>query len=185
MIEDTNENLQDENVKNLFDDLDAIIASTDLSKVTAESTGFDELPEAYYLCEVESAKLTTSKNSGQPMISFQYKVLEDGKNVDEKGNLVVMPGTKNRKIFKHYVLKDGDDFKKFVTDALKFEDSDGNAILEKEMLLSSQLINDCLDVLEGRNIYLFAKHNVKKDGTQSIWYNLVTWETYAKLDMEE
>lgn len=176
---------KDETMLNLFEDLDAIIASTDLSKVTAESTGFEELPEAYYLCEVENAKLTTSKSSNQPMISFQYKIVEDGKNINDDGSIITMPGTKNRKIFKHYVLKDGDSFKGFVTDALKFEDSDGNPILEKEMLLSSQLINDCLEVLEGRNVYVFAKHSTKKDGTESVWYNLIAWETIAKLELEE
>lgn len=185
MIEDMNENLQDETMTNLFNDLDAIIASTDLSKVTAESTGFDELPDGYYLCEVESAKLTTSKSSGQPMISFQFKVMNDGVDVDEDGEKITLKGTKNRKIFKHYVLKDGEGFKKFVTDALKFEKEEGVPILEKEMLLSSQLIADCLEVLVGMNIYLHATKKSKANGESTTWYNLIPWETIDKLEIKE
>ena len=174
---------QDETMLNLFEDLDAIIASTDLSKVTAESTGFEELPEGYYLCEVESAKLTTSKSSKQPMVSFQFKVIEDGKYIDDDGNTVTVPHTKNRKIFKHYVIKDSESYKRFVADALKFEKEDGEPLLEKEMLLSSQLIEECLNVLIGMRIYVQCSVTENKNGEESRWYSLKSWDVISNLEI--
>ena len=167
----------------IFNELDAIISSTDISKVTAEGSGFEELPEGYYLSEVEQAELTVSKNSGDPMVKFVYKVVEDGIYVDEDGNNISLSGTKNRKIFKYYVMKDGDSFKRFVTDMLKFE-NDEKPLLEKEMLMSSQLINDCLEVLIGMRIYIKCTVSENKDGTEGRWYSPTSWEIMNKLEIK-
>ena len=51
--------------------LDQLLGSTDLSQVTAEGSGFQELPVGYYLAEVKKAVLTVSKSSGFPMVSIQ------------------------------------------------------------------------------------------------------------------
>ena len=43
-----------DNMKEMFENLDSILSQTDLKDVTAEGAGFEELLEGYYLCEVES-----------------------------------------------------------------------------------------------------------------------------------
>ena len=58
---------------------------TDISDVTADSNNFSELPDGYYLSEVEKAELKESKTSHQPMVAFQFKVVEDGLTVDKDG----------------------------------------------------------------------------------------------------
>ena len=90
-------------LKSVFNALDALLNMTDLSDVTADSNNFSELPDGYYLCEVEKAELKESKSSHQPMAAFQLKIIEDGVSVDTSGELVKCNKTKNRKIFLYYV----------------------------------------------------------------------------------
>ena len=111
--------------KSLFDKLDGLLSTVDLSDVTAESAGFTELPDGYYLCEVEKTEIRESKSSKMPMAAFTFKILEDGytAEVNESGETVInsIKKTANRKIFIYYVFKDERSVKRFATDMLKFE----------------------------------------------------------------
>ena len=89
--------------KSLYSQLDDLLKQTDLTDVSAESTNYSELPDGYYNCEVDKVDLKLSKTSGNPMVSFQFTITEDGYSVevDEKQNATLIPikKTKNRKIF--------------------------------------------------------------------------------------
>lgn len=177
------------NLKNVFNVLDELLSSADLSNVTAESTGFAELKDGYYLCEVKKAELKVSKSSGQPMAAFQFKVIEDGTDFrfdsKDKGTAVKLKGTKNRTIFKYFVLKDENSVLRFAGEMLRFEgETPGEPLLTKEYFTSSELIEDALEVLEGMHIYVHMSTNKNDDGTSSQWANIITWKTAAKLGLK-
>ena len=46
-----------EDLKAMFSSLDELLNKTDLEDVTAESTGYQDLPDGYYLSEVEKAEI--------------------------------------------------------------------------------------------------------------------------------
>lgn len=175
-------------LQSILGTLNDLLGSTDLKDVTSETTGYQELADGYYLSEVESAKLTVSKSSKQPMVAFQFKVVEDGKDaeIDEEGNVTIteIKGTKNRKIFLYYVLKDDMSVKRFVNDMLKFEgDEEGVSLLEKEYFTRAELLEDALEVLEGRRIYIQVSTTEKNDGTKSTWQNLISWKRATALEL--
>lgn len=173
-----------EDMTKIFGALDSVLSNTDLADVTAESTGFNELPDGYYLSELEKAELKESKSSHQPMVALQFKVVEDGKAVDAD-SFVSIPKTKNRKIFMYYVLKDEASVKRFVTDMLKFEgDKKGEPILGKEYFTNSQLLTDALDVLVGMRIYVQSSTTTNDDDTTSVWKNLISWKRAEALELE-
>lgn len=178
---------KNEELKNVLGNLNELLSQTDLKDVTAESAGFQELPEGYYLSEVESAKLTVSKTSKQPMVAFQLKVVDDGVNInpdDESGSLIKIKGSKNRKIFIYYTLKDDGSVKRFVTDMLKFEGKEpGQPILDKEYFTNAEVLEDALDILVGLRIYVQVTVSEKEDGSTSTWQNLISWKRAEKLEL--
>lgn len=168
----------------LFNNLNSILSSTDLKDVTAEGEGFKDLPEGYYLVEVEKAELKTSKSSGKPMVAFQFKVVDDGRIVNEDGSFGIIPKTKNRKIFKYYVIGDEAGVRRFATDMLKFEgDEEGVPLLEKECFTTSELLVDALEILIGMRVYANISINLNADGSSSSWTNLITWKRVKKLEL--
>lgn len=68
----------EKDMKNLFNQLDELLGASDIKDVSAESSGFAQLKNGYYLCEVKKAELKPSKSSGKLMVAFQLKVVEDG-----------------------------------------------------------------------------------------------------------
>lgn len=172
----------EENVNAAINLLDQILQKTNFEDVSAESTGFEALPDGYYLSQLEDTKLTTSKNSGQPMVSLTFKIVEDGHSVNNDNQFVTINGTKNRKIFKHYVMKDESSVKRFASDMLKFEDDNG-PVLPKEAFTTSETILDSLDAITGMNIYIQSDTSEKDDGSKSTWYNLISWKRSKDLEL--
>lgn len=173
-----------EDMTKLFNSLDGVLSNTNLDDVTAESNNFAELPDGYYLSEVEKAELKESKSSGQPMVAFQLKIVEEGLAVDKDGNFTDLKGTKNRKIFLYYVLKDETAVRRFVTDMLKFEgETEGEPILGKDYFTSSELLVDALDILIGLRIYVQSSTTENKDGSTSVWKNLISWKRAKALEL--
>ena len=174
-----------------YNALDESLGSVDLDDVTSEKSGseFEELPEGYYLCEVKKAELTKSKSSGNPMIKIQFKVIENGIGVDvnEKGDAVFVdiPKSKNRCMFKYYVLRDEKSVKTYVSDMLKFEGSEpGVPLLEKELFLSSVTMSEALNLLEGSQIHIQVSVSENKTTKEkSSWQNLISWSRAAKLEL--
>lgn len=174
-------------IKEALSLLDSILAKTTLDDVSAESQGFNELPDGYYLCEVEKTEFKESKTSKLPMVSFTFKIVEDGTGFEYSENdakKFTLKGTKNRKIFKHYVFKDEGSVKRFASDMLKFEgETAGEPLLPKEAFMSSETMLDALDILEGMRIYIQSDTSEKDDGTKSTWYNLISWKRVGELEL--
>lgn len=175
-----------EDMTSLFNALDGVLSSADLTEVTTEGAGFSELPDGYYLSEVEKAELKESKNTHMPMVAFQFKVVEDGLSVNSEGEFETIPKTKNRKIFMYYVLKDDSSVKRFVSDMLKFEgETRGEPLLGKEYFTTSEVLVDALDILVGSMIYIQSSTTENSDGSSSIWKNLISWKRAAALELPQ
>ena len=175
-------------IKSLFDKLDGLLSTVDLSDVTAESAGFTELPDGYYLCEVEKAEIRESKSSKMPMAAFTFKISEDGHTaeVDESGEPVItdIKKTANRKICIYYVFKDERSVKRFATDMLKFEgEEEGEPLLPKEAFFSGDTVNYALEILTGMRIYVHVSTTTNEDDTKSTWNNLISWKRAKALGL--
>lgn len=165
----------------IFDVLDQVLKDTDLEKIDADSNGNStSLPDGYYLNEVLSAKLTKTKKDGSPMVSMEFVIVEDGYNAEKDENLnvniVEIKGTKNKHIWKNYVLTDTKSVQRFVSDMLKFEDSTTQQpLLGKEYFTNSYLLCDALECLIGMRIYIQVSTS-EKDGKSNTFNNLISWK---------
>lgn len=167
---------------NLFKTLDEILSKSNIQDITSESTSFSELKDGYYLCEVASAKLKES-SKGDPMVSFQLKIVEDGLSVNDAGDFETISSSKNRNIYINYVLKDETSVRRFAADMLKFEESEGESVLGKEYFINSEVLEDALDILVGMQIYVQVSTSEKSDGTKSTWQNLISWKRAGVLEL--
>jgi len=172
--------------------LDDLLSKSDLSSTTSEGTISSDLPDGYYLCEVEKAELTSTKATGNPMVKFQYKIVENGLKsvVDAQGNdtLVEAKNTANRKIFLNYVISTEQNLGFFVSDMLKFEspDNPGEPLLTKEYFKNTSLLLDALDILAtGSRIYIMVQSKPKKDNPNEVEkrYNPITWKRATLLEL--
>ena len=115
--------IPDDNLNEISKTLDSLLAQADLSSTTSEGRS-KELPDGYYLSEVEEAKLGDSSN-GNPMVTIKFRIVEDGLKsvIDEAGNDILVPAqnTKGNTIYVNYVLTNNLNLGFFVSDMLKFE----------------------------------------------------------------
>lgn len=174
--------------KNLIASINELLKQTNINDVTSESNNFQELPEGYYLCTVDAAEIKESKASGKPMIAFTFTVSENGHHyvADKDGNAEMqeVKGSKNRKIFMYYVLKDTQSVRRFVSDMLKFEGEEaGKPLLDKEYFMNFEILEDALKILEGMKIYVQVTKSENQDGTVRNWQNLISWKRAAALDL--
>lgn len=183
--------MENEELKNILGNLDKLLSNTDLEDVTSESSGYSEVKDGHYLCEVEKAELTVSKNSGNPQVAFQMKIVDDGYDMDFSDEsieptLVRNTGTKNRKLFIYFPLVTEQNVKRFVTDMLKFEgDTPGEPLLEKECFTNSELLEDALDILIGRRIYIKVSTSKGRDGKDVTWKNFISWKAAISMGLPE
>ena len=169
-----------------FIKLNDLLAQVDWSTVT-EDNNFEDLPEGFYLCEVEKAELKVNKNQTNQQVSFQYKVVEPGlcEAIDARGNSVLkeIPGTANRKIFKHYPFKDTAGVKRFIIDMLKFEgETPGEPILAPEYFTTEETFPDALGCLVGCRIYIQATYK-EYQGKKNCWYDVSGWDRAKKMQL--
>jgi hypothetical protein len=174
--------------KKLIASINDLLSKTDIKDITSESNSFQELPEGYYLCSVDNAELKESKASGNPMVAFTFTIVENGHQyvADKDGNVEMkdVKGSKNRKIFMYYVLKDTSSVRRFVSDMLKFEGEEkGKPLLDKEYFMNSELLTDALKILEGIQIYVQITKSTNDDGTTRSWQNIISWKRAAALDL--
>ena len=174
--------------KDIIASINELLKQTNINDVTSESNNFQELPEGYYLCTVDAAEIKESKASGKPMIAFTFTVSENGHHyvADKDGNAEMqeVKGSKNRKIFMYYVLKDTQSVRRFVSDMLKFEGEEaGKPLLDKEYFMNFEILEDALKILEGMKIYIQVTKSENQDGTVRNWQNLISWKRAAALDL--
>lgn len=176
----------DSNLSDIFAKLDAALASTDLNSITADSRAFSEVPGGYYLTEVVKAELGASK-SGEPMVKLQFNIVEDGKKDDDGEGYITLQGTKNRRLFKNYVLKDVNGITRYISDMLKFEDPNerGKPFLPAEAYKNHETIELALQTLVGNRIFVFndVKIDPENPENKSTWLNLLTWNRATDLGL--
>lgn len=156
-------------------------------ETVTEENSFDDLPEGFYLCEVEKADLKENKAQTNMQVSFQLKVVDEGltEAIDDRGNSVLraISGTKNRKIFKHYPFKDTNGIKRFVVDMMKFEgENPGEPLLGPEYFMTEETFPDALACLIGTRIYVQASYR-EYQGKKNCWYDFVAWDRATKLGL--
>lgn len=118
------------------------------------------------------------------MVELSLKTTDNGFTVDNDGNLIDVPKTRNKFVCLYYVLKDTKSIKRYVADMLKFEgETPGESLLEKECFTNSSLIEDALEILVGMRIYVAVTSTKKDDGTVSIWKNLTSWKRAGMLGL--
>lgn len=169
-------------------ELNKIIQGTQLEDVTSEfNTGFDELPDGYYLSEVEKVELRETKETHNPMIMIQFKVVEDAIQIDDSGSqFLSISKTKGRKIFMNFVIKDEKSYKRFVSDMLKFENSEGEAILDKSYFtVDDETMMQALDALVGYSVYIHLSTTINSDDTKNQWRNLISWKRVSDLGLPQ
>lgn len=177
-----------EDNKKLFDAINNVLSKVDLSDVSAESSGSKDLPEGYYLSEVTSAELRTSKSSGNPMVALTLKTVSDGlaNMADENGNayLTEIKKTADSFINIYYPLKDEKSVKRYVADMLKFEgDEEGVPLLPKDAFTTAEVLHDALEILIGQRIYVQVSVSTTDDGSKAVWQNLISWKRAASLEL--
>lgn len=180
-------------LSSIFSEVNELISQTDLSKVSAESTGFDDLPDGYYLAEVVESKIGRSKKSNKPMVSIRFKIVGNGYklngDVDDPIADLFEPieHVENRQVFKHWLLDSSQNLKRFVSDMKKFEDPEevGKPLLPEEAWTKAETMNDSIEVLSQLNsrIWLHNKVTKKDDGTSSSWVDLESFGRIAKLGL--
>ena len=173
----------------IFESLNIVLSKVDLDDVSNEEQGgYSDLPDGYYLSEVETAEIKETKESKLPMISFRFKIIQNGLdailNDNNTVDLVELKGTTNRKVFINWVLKDDVSVKRFVSDMLKFEgENPGEPILEKEYFTTAETLEDALNILVGMRIYVKVSTTEGKDGVSRTWNNLITWKRADSLGL--
>lgn len=175
-----------------FKSLNELLGSVNMDNITADSgDGFENVPDGYYLCELESAELTTSKTSGAPQVAIRFKIIEDGLGtfIDERGyaKMKDIPHTANRKLFKYYPLTSEQNVNRFVSDMLKFEGmTAGESILPKEAFTTAEVLEDALGILTGCRLYVQVSTTTNKTtGQASTWNNLVSWKRAKSLELPD
>ena len=171
----------------ISDKLDALLTSVDMSNTTEEGVNAS-LPDGYYLCEVSKASLGESKN-GNPMVKIELEITEDGKKivVDKDtgySQLEEAKGTKGQKIFTNYVLTNEMNVNFFVSDMLKFQDSETDEpFFTKDDFLSTEGICNVCEILEtGATIYMMLQ-TVEKDGNKDQKKKPISWKRARKLEL--
>ncbi len=172
--------------------LDEILRKLDASEIDQnEPDNGTELPDGYYLTEVMKATLAPSKKSGDLQIGFQLRIIENGisikenKDDPEEVEIKEITGTVGKYIFKYLFLKDEENIKRTIKNLKKFEDEQGNPILNDKTFNSVESIEKGLTVLEGMNIFVELTTKVTKDGSKSQWGNLLSWSRVEELGLFE
>lgn len=165
--------------------LDGILTESNLKDIKAEGDR-QELPEGYFLCEVIKAELRES-SKGDAMVMVQWKTVEDGISVvltdKNEPKLVNIDKTANVSFANFYVLKDEKSIRRYIADMIKFEDPETHEqLLDEQCFLSSDLIEQALDILQGMRLYVNVSKS-EKDNVTSTWYNPITWNRAEKLKL--
>lgn len=161
-----------------MNNLNEILKNMQLEKISSEDTGYQELPDGYYLAEVEKVEFTVSK-SGKDMIKWQFKVVENGIRFNSEYEKEYIEKSINRKIFMFSLLSDENSVQRTLSNLLKFEKDEGKPILNAEYFINQEILAEALQLLNGANIFIHL--DTDKNGNQ--WKRLVSWKGAAKLEL--
>lgn len=179
-----NENID---LSSIFSEIGDVMKQTDLSNVSAESVGYEDLPDGYYLAEVIETKIGRSKSSNKPMISLRLSIVDDGFKLSDKEDEISfdkIEHTKGKQVFKHYIIDTSQNLKRFVSDMKKFEDPNevGKQLLPDEAWSSPEIMGESISILSEINCRIWLHNRVTKkfDGTSNAWVDLVSFNQAAK-----
>lgn len=174
---------QDEKLIGIFESVNKILSEINTQDITSESgDAFAQLPDGYYLGEVSTVTLTTSKSSGNPMVSWRFKTVENGVTINDSLHKSRISGSNGKSLFVHHVLNNESNVERFISDALKFEgEEEGVPYLAKEYFTTAEVINDALELLVGLRLWL----HVDTDDNSNTWTRLVSWKRASKLELED
>ena len=178
----------EKNLSAIFSTVDNLLSQINAESIDPNASDFENLPEGYYSCEVVKAELGLSKTSEKPQVKLQLKTLENGLaiEIDDEGDSVLkeIQKTKSRFVFKYYSLDNKANVEKMIKDLLKFEgENPGESLLERDYFTNSELLTAALEILEGSRIYAQVTISKGKDGKDSSWINLISWERAEKLGL--
>lgn len=175
--------------KDLLAAINKAMEGVNFDNVDPEASGFSELPDGYFLTSVKKAEFGFSKK-GALQVAMQFKIEENGVELtlDKYNNVVQkeLKGTKGRIIFKYYNYETEDKILKFANDMAKFEDENGDQLIDADAFKSgAEILLDSLELLVQSGSRVYVKNDVNKndDGTSSSWANLVSWKTAEKLGL--
>lgn len=169
-----------------FNALDELLNKVNLDKVDSEYSGSQkELPDGYYLSDLKEGELGVSKSSGNIQVHLKLQTTEDGFELTTNGNgetvKVEIPSTTNKYINLYYPLTNEEQIKRFAADMMKFQDEEGNEIIEKEYFTNSKTIQQALEILVDLPIYVHVSTSTNKKGESSTWKNLTSWKRMEDL----
>ena len=171
--------------KDFFSLYNEIAEKTDFSKANPDNNNNSDLPEGYYLSELEAFKLGLS-STNKPMVTLQFKVIE-GYPIDKETETHDFSAPKfiNKKIWLYFVVDDSKKQLSFADNMLKFEDENGEAIIDKEIFMDASLLNDALEILLGARIYICITESKNKDNEKIYWKNMLSWKRVRALELPE
>lgn len=164
----------------ICDEINGLIQQTDLSNVSANSTGYDELPFGYYRTKFSGVKVGRTKSTQTPMVTLTLEVLEDGYKLNDATlQFERIGGVTKRLVFKNYVIGDSKGLKSLVSDLKKVEDQDGQPLLTDDYLKDFPAMYTFMKffVENGFTIWVRVRETKKKDGTTGSWTDLVSDST--------
>lgn len=162
--------------------LDDILSSLTLSSITSTSNeNFTTLPAGYYKCEVVDAFLRKSKSdSSTSQAVFKLQVIGNGITIDDDDNIVSVPGVNSLVIGKYSTLRDIRATKNFISDMLKFINSDGSSMFQPIEFSTHEKIEQALTKCIGK--FIVINSTISSSG--STWYSFVDWSTAIDLGIE-
>ena len=174
--------------KSIYDTLNKILSNSNIDSVSSESTGFSELQDGYYLCEVAETEIKKSSNQ-DPLIVLTMKVIGNGYDaeISNDGEITFkeLKGANGSMIWLNYAIKDEKSLKRFVSDMLKFEgDEQGEPLLPKEAFTTPETLEDAVKLLVENRIYVQIS-TTEKDGKANTWKNLVSWKRVTGLELPQ
>lgn len=171
----------------LFNDLDDVLKETDFSQVSATNNGgFENLPDGYYLCQVEETDLKRSKTSNKPMVAIRFSVVDDGYTFDDTDTLKQLSQGRNRLIFKNYPISDSQSAKRFVSDMMKFEDpnNEGQPLLPAEAWKDTDTLRQSIEALRMLESRIWVHLETRDyNGKANQWTNLVSFDRAMQLGL--
>lgn len=167
--------------------LSSLFQETRDAKIDKNREGvFSNLPDGYYLAEVDTVKLGLNKAETNFQLIWTLVVVEGYKVEENKSSqtgfdITELDGVANRKMFAFHSLKDSKNLISAKQDILKFEDENGESIVPIEFLDNEEVFEDALDLVVGNRIYIHVETD-KKDPT-SQWKRFVSWKRATDLGL--
>ena len=162
-----------------MNNLDELLKNIKIEEIKSDDSEYPNLPDGYYLCEVEKVEFKESKTSGNEMLAWQFKVVENGINFDDEMKKYYLENTSNRKIFTYHILKDESSMKRAISDLLKFEEVEGEPILSKDYFVNKEAMELCFELLIGKNIWI----KLQTDKNENQWKRFVGWKGAKNLEL--